>query len=72
MQAYAKCNVNRLTESSFAEESNCQDLILVLDLLTFILSKDCIDLCANARDEEITVKSDKNSKKYVHLLIDNI
>lgn len=58
MQAYAKCNVNRLTETSFAEESNCQDLVLVLDLLTFILSKDCIDLCANARDEEITVKSD--------------
>ncbi|CAG9772928.1 unnamed protein product [Ceutorhynchus assimilis] len=55
VQAYAKCNINRLSTESFAEESSCQDLSLVLDLLTFILSKDCIDLCANSNNEEITV-----------------
>lgn len=32
-----------------------QDLALVLDLLTFILSKDCIDLCTTTNLEEVTV-----------------
>ncbi|KAF7282013.1 hypothetical protein GWI33_003674 [Rhynchophorus ferrugineus] len=55
VQAYAKCNANRLSTETFVEESSCQDLALVLDLLTFILSKDCIDLCAISHEEEITV-----------------
>ncbi|KAL1506178.1 hypothetical protein ABEB36_005586 [Hypothenemus hampei] len=55
VQEYAKCNATRLTNGQFAEESSCQDLSLVLDLLTFILSKDCIDLCTKTCDEEITM-----------------
>ncbi|KAJ8920418.1 hypothetical protein NQ315_005284 [Exocentrus adspersus] len=55
VQAYAKCNTGRLSTEAFAEENSFQDLALVLDLLTFILSKDCIDLCANANNEEINV-----------------
>ncbi|KAG5885786.1 hypothetical protein JTB14_031220 [Gonioctena quinquepunctata] len=55
VQAYAKCNAGRFTAEAFAEESSFQDLALVLDLLTFILSKDCIDLCADTNEEEINV-----------------
>ncbi|XP_060526804.1 exportin-4-like [Cylas formicarius] len=52
VEAYAKCNANRLSNEKFAEEGSCQDLALVLDLLTFILPKDCFDLCPNANKEE--------------------
>ncbi|KAJ8962026.1 hypothetical protein NQ314_005808 [Rhamnusium bicolor] len=55
VQAYAKCNAGRLSTESIAEENSFQDLALVLDLLTFILSKDCIDLCTNTNNEEINV-----------------
>ncbi|ENN71590.1 hypothetical protein YQE_11690, partial [Dendroctonus ponderosae] len=55
VQAYAKYNTNRLSTESFAEESSCQDLSLVLDLLTFILAKDCVDLHVRSGEEEITV-----------------
>lgn len=55
VQAYSKCNAGRLSTESLAEENSFQDLALVLDLLTFILSKDCIDLCANTNNEEINV-----------------
>lgn len=57
VQMYAKCNTNRLTNEQFAEESSLQDLSLVLDLLTFILSKDCIDLCTtnNGNDDGTTI-----------------
>ncbi|XP_050303782.1 exportin-4-like [Anthonomus grandis grandis] len=55
VQYYAKFNVNRLTNESFAEESSVQDLSLLLDLLTFILSKDCIDLCDNVNHEDAMV-----------------
>lgn len=60
IEMYAKCNRNRLTSEQFAEESSLQDLSLVLDLLTFILSKDCIDLCAttNVNDEVQIVASE--------------
>lgn len=58
VQAYAKYNTNRLSTESFAEESSCQDLSLVLDLLTFILAKDCVDLHVRSGDEEITVGND--------------
>jgi hypothetical protein len=51
VQAYAKCNSNKFSGESLAEENSFQDLALILDLLTFILSKDCIDLCPN--DEEV-------------------
>ncbi|XP_044262474.1 exportin-4-like [Tribolium madens] len=51
VQAYAKCNGNKFSGESLAEENSFQDLALILDLLTFILSKDCIDLCPN--DEEV-------------------
>ncbi|XP_056641189.1 exportin-4-like [Diorhabda carinulata] len=55
VQAYAKCNQGRFTTESFAEESSFQDLALILDLLTFILSKDCFDLCTDTNNEEINV-----------------
>lgn len=55
IQAYAKCNAGRFTSEAFTEDNSFQDLSLVLDLLTFILSKDCIDLCTNTNNEEITV-----------------
>ncbi|KXZ75751.1 exportin-4 [Tribolium castaneum] len=51
VQAYAKCNGNKFSGETLAEENSFQDLALILDLLTFILSKDCIDLCPN--DEEV-------------------
>nr|XP_023018498.1 exportin-4-like [Leptinotarsa decemlineata] len=55
VQAYAKCNAGRFTAEKFAEESSCQDLALVLDLLTFILSKDCIDLCTETNHTETNI-----------------
>ncbi|XP_072386628.1 exportin-4-like isoform X1 [Diabrotica undecimpunctata] len=55
VQAYAKCNQGRFTTETFAEESSFQDLALILDLLTFILSKDCVDLCTETDTEEISV-----------------
>ncbi|VEN57418.1 unnamed protein product [Callosobruchus maculatus] len=55
VQTYAKCNMNRFTTESFAEDTSFQDLVLVLELLTFIISKDCFDLCVTSNDEEITV-----------------
>ncbi|KAK9884914.1 hypothetical protein WA026_009151 [Henosepilachna vigintioctopunctata] len=54
VRMYAKWNKNRLSTESFAEETSLQDLALVLDLLTFILSKDCLDLSTGS-PEEITV-----------------
>nr|CAI5835178.1 unnamed protein product [Callosobruchus analis] len=55
VQTYAKCNMNRFSTESFAEDSSFQDLALVLELLTFIISKDCFDLYVTSNDEEITV-----------------
>lgn len=57
VQAYARCNQGRFTSELFAEENNLQDLSLVFDLFTFILSKDCFDLCSNPSNEESTVTS---------------
>ncbi|CAH1119298.1 unnamed protein product [Phaedon cochleariae] len=57
VQAYAKCNAGRFTTETFAEEFTYQDLGLVLDLLTFILSKDCFDLCQDTGNEEINVSA---------------
>lgn len=54
VQAYAKCNSNKFTCEHLAEENSFQDLALIMDLLTFILSKDCIDLGPND-NEVITV-----------------
>lgn len=44
VQHYSKCNVNRFTSETCAEENSLQDLSLLLDLLTYTLSKDCLDL----------------------------
>lgn len=55
VQAYARCNQGRFTSELFSEENSLQDLSLVLDLFTFVLSKDCFDLCANPNNEEVTV-----------------
>ncbi|KAK4871455.1 hypothetical protein RN001_016446 [Aquatica leii] len=55
VQMYARCNTNRLTTEVFSEESNFQDLLLVLEFLTLILSKECFDLCPHSPTEEVTV-----------------
>ncbi|KAF5273427.1 hypothetical protein FQA39_LY07444 [Lamprigera yunnana] len=55
VQAYARCNVNRLSNEAFSDESNFQDLLLVLEFLTLILSKECFDLCPHSPTEEVTV-----------------
>lgn len=55
VQTYAKCNVNRLSIEIQSEENSFQDLSLVMDLLTFILSKDCLDLSPLISTEEPTV-----------------
>lgn len=57
VQMYAKCNVNRLSVETESEENSFQDLSLVMDLLTFILSKDCLNLSPLSTTEEITVTS---------------
>lgn len=44
VQTYARCNTNRLTTEIAAEENSYQDLLLVMELLTNLLSKDCVDL----------------------------
>lgn len=55
IQTYAKCNQNRFTTEAFSEESSFQDLTLALDLLTYILSKDCLDLSPTNLNEEATI-----------------
>lgn len=54
IQVYAKCNSNRLSIEALQEESNLQDLELIMDLLIFVLSKDCFDLSPQT-NEDITV-----------------
>ncbi|CAH0552668.1 unnamed protein product [Brassicogethes aeneus] len=59
VQNYSKCNANRFTSEAFAEESNLQDLALVLDLFTHTLSKDCIDMYnINTNEETLITASD--------------
>lgn len=55
VQAYAKCNANRLSTEALQEENSFQDLELIMDLLTFILSKDCLDLSPQISEEDVTV-----------------
>lgn len=55
VQAYAKCNANRLSTEALQEENSFQDLELIMDLLTFTLSKDCLDLSPQNVEEEVTV-----------------
>lgn len=55
VQTYAKSNANRFTSEVFSEESTFQDLVLVIELLTNILSKDCLDLCPQTVTEDLTV-----------------
>lgn len=44
IQVYARCNANRFTTEIAAEETSFQDLLLVMELLTNVLTKDCVDL----------------------------
>ncbi|KAI4457644.1 exportin 47-related [Holotrichia oblita] len=55
IQTYTKCNENRFTTEALSEESSFQDLTLTLDLLTYILSKDCLDLSPANPNEEVTI-----------------
>lgn len=56
VESYAKCNANRFTAEVFSEECSFQDLLLVIELLTSILSKDCLDLCcAETGQNEVEV-----------------
>lgn len=43
METYVKHNSGRLTEEVNAEEDSFQDMLLFLDLLTNLLTKDIID-----------------------------
>ncbi|KAK5650842.1 hypothetical protein RI129_001871 [Pyrocoelia pectoralis] len=52
--AYSISNSNRLSTEIF-EETSCQDLILVLELLTLVLSKECLDLCPQIPTQAIKV-----------------
>lgn len=56
VQTYARCNVNRLTTEIVAEENSYQDLLMVMELLTNLLTKDCVDLSPYdaTPDESIT------------------
>lgn len=54
IQVYAKRNANRLSVEALQEENNLQDLELIMDLLTFVLSKDCLDLSPQPC-EDVTV-----------------
>lgn len=54
IQVYAKCNANRLSIEALQEENSFQDLELIMDLLTFVLSKDCLDLSLES-NEDVTV-----------------
>lgn len=44
IQTYARCNSNRLTVDTTAEEDSFQDILLLMKLLTNLLSKDIFDL----------------------------
>ncbi|XP_015609401.1 exportin-4 isoform X2 [Cephus cinctus] len=44
VQTYARCNTNRLTLDVTAEEDTFQDILLLMQLLTNLLSKDIFDL----------------------------
>ncbi|GLV31188.1 hypothetical protein CBL_12263 [Carabus blaptoides fortunei] len=44
IQTYASCNANRTSTEIAAEENSFQDLLLVMELLTNLLAKDCVDL----------------------------
>lgn len=58
VQVYAKCNANRLSIEALQEESNLQDLELIMDLLTFVLSKDCLDLSPLANEDVSVTAAD--------------
>lgn len=44
VETYAQCNANRLSSEAVAEENSYQDLLLLMELLTNLLTKDYIDL----------------------------
>ncbi|PNF16845.1 hypothetical protein B7P43_G16786 [Cryptotermes secundus] len=44
IQTYARCNTGRLSLESAAEEETFRDILLLMELLTNLLSKDFIDL----------------------------
>ncbi|XP_015117470.1 exportin-4 [Diachasma alloeum] len=44
IQTYARCNTNRLTVDVTKEEDTFQDILLLMQLLTNLLSKDILDL----------------------------
>lgn len=44
IQTYARCNTGRLSLESAAEEETFHDILLLMELLTNLLSKDYIDL----------------------------
>lgn len=51
IEVYAKCNANRLSSEALQEESTLQDLELIMDLLIFVLSKDCLDLSTHSAED---------------------
>ncbi|XP_012251237.1 exportin-4-like [Athalia rosae] len=51
VRAYARCNTNRLTVESTAEEDTFQDILLLMQLLTNLLSKEIIDFSPSETPE---------------------
>lgn len=54
VETYVKHNSGRLTEEVNAEEDSFQDMLLFLDLLTNLLTKDIID-CGLAEGTEFKI-----------------
>lgn len=52
IQEYSKCNVNRFSSEALSEDGKVQDLILIIDILTGVLSKDCLDLCPISQERD--------------------
>ncbi|XP_045460234.1 exportin-4-like isoform X2 [Harmonia axyridis] len=51
IKSYSNCQAKRLTSDKSAEESIIQDLSLILDILTYLLSKDYLDFCPSDNAE---------------------
>ncbi|XP_063234006.1 exportin-4-like [Bacillus rossius redtenbacheri] len=52
IQNYGRCNVGRLSKEASAEDDTYHDILLLMDLLINILSKDVINLNGGSADDE--------------------
>lgn len=47
---YARCNINRVSLDSDAEDQCYQDLYIFLELLTHVMSKEALDLSSDGKE----------------------